>query len=36
MPLNPNPGLVVFAKEDDEGMIFVNVAYGTHPKKHRL
>ena len=32
----PRPGLIVSTKEDDEGMIFVNVAYGTSQKTDRL
>ena len=32
----PRPGLIVLTKEDDEGMIFVSVAYGTSPKTDRL
>ena len=31
----PRPGLIVSTKEDDEGMIFVNVAYGTSQKTDR-
>lgn len=32
----PRPGLIVFTKEDDDGMIFVSVAYGTSQKTNRL
>ena len=32
----PRPGLIVSTKEDDEGMIFVSVAYGTSQKTDRL
>jgi hypothetical protein len=32
----PRPGLVVLVKEDDDGMIFVSVAYGTSKKTDRL
>lgn len=32
----PRPGLLVVVKEDDEGRIFVGVAYGTSQKTHRL
>jgi len=30
------PGLIVATKEDDEGMIFVSVAYGTSQRTNRL
>lgn len=32
----PRPGLIVSTKEDDEGMIFVSVAYGISQKTDRL
>ena len=32
----PRPGLIVSTKEDDEGLIFVSVAYGTSQKTNRL
>jgi hypothetical protein len=32
----PRPGLVVLVKEDDDGMIFVSVAYETSKKTDRL
>jgi len=32
----PRPGLVVLVKEDEVGMIFVSVAYGTSKKTDRL
>ena len=32
----PRPGLIVSTKEDDEGKIFVCVAYGTSQKTNRL
>jgi hypothetical protein len=32
----PRPGLVVSTKQDDEGMNFVSVAYGTSQKTDRL
>ena len=32
----PRPGLIVSTKEDDEGKIFVSVAYGTSQKTNRL
>jgi hypothetical protein len=32
----PRPGLVISTKEDDDGMIFVCVAYGTSKKTDRL
>jgi len=32
----PRPGLIVSVKEDNEGLIFVNVAYGTSQKTDRL
>lgn len=32
----PSPGLIVSTKEDDEGIIFVSVAYGTSQKTDRL
>ena len=34
--LKPRPGLIVSTKVDDEGMIFVSVAYGTSQKTDRL
>lgn len=30
------PGLIILVKEDDDGMIFVSVAYGTSKKTDRL
>jgi hypothetical protein len=32
----PRPGLIVSVKEDNEGLIFVSVAYGTSQKTNRL
>jgi hypothetical protein len=32
----PRPGLITSTKEDDEGRIFVSVAYGTSQKTDRL
>ena len=32
----PHTGLIVSTKEDDEGMIFVSVVYGTSQKTDRL
>jgi hypothetical protein len=32
----PRPGLIVSTTEDEEGMIFVSVAYGTNQKNDRL
>lgn len=32
----PRPGLIVSTKEDDEGKIFISVAYGTSQKTNRL
>jgi hypothetical protein len=32
----PRPGLLISTKEDDQGMIFVSVAYGTSQKTDRL
>ena len=32
----PRPGLIILVKEDDDGMIFVSVAYGTSKKTDRL
>jgi len=32
----PRPGLIVSTKEDDDSMIFVDVAYGTNQKTDRL
>lgn len=32
----PRPGLIILTKEDDQGMIFVSVAYGTSQKTDRL
>lgn len=32
----PRPGLITSTKEDDEGRIFVSVAYGTSQKTNRL
>ena len=32
----PRPGLIVSTTEDDEGKIFVSVAYGTSQKTNRL
>ena len=32
----PRPGLIISTKEDDQGMIFVSVAYGTSQKTDRL
>ena len=32
----PRPSLIILTKEDDQGMIFVNVAYGTSQKTDRL
>lgn len=32
----PRPGLIVSTKEDDEGKIFVSVAYGTSQRTNRL
>ena len=32
----PRPGLIVSTKEDNEGKIFVSVAYGTSQKTNRL
>jgi hypothetical protein len=32
----PRPGLIVSTKVDDEGMIFVSVAYGSSQKTDRL
>ena len=32
----PRPGLIISTKEDDQGMIFVSVAYGTSQKTNRL
>ncbi|MEY4712809.1 MAG: hypothetical protein RIS88_2259 [Pseudomonadota bacterium] len=32
----PRPGLIVSTKEDDEGKIFIRVAYGTSQKTNRL
>ena len=32
----PRPALIISTKEDDEGMIFVSVAYGTSQKTDRL
>ena len=32
----PRPGLIIATKEDNEGMIFVSVAYGTSKKTDRL
>jgi hypothetical protein len=32
----PRPGLIVATKLDDEGMLFVSVAYGTSQKTSRL
>ena len=32
----PRPGLIASTKEDDEGKIFVNMAYGTSQKTDRL
>jgi hypothetical protein len=32
----PRPGLIVLTMQDDEGMIFVSVAYGTSQKTDRL
>jgi hypothetical protein len=32
----PRPGLIVSTKEDDEGVIFVSVAYGTSQKTDPL
>jgi hypothetical protein len=32
----PRPGLIISIKEDNEGMIFVSVAYGTSQKTDRL
>ena len=32
----PRPGLIVSTKVDDEGMIFLSVAYGTSQKTDRL
>jgi hypothetical protein len=32
----PRPGLIVSTKQDNEGMIFVSVAYGTSQRTNRL
>lgn len=32
----PRPGLILVTKEDDEGRVFVSVAYGTSQKTDRL
>lgn len=32
----PRPGLIISTKEDDEGRLFVSVAYGTSQKTNRL
>jgi len=32
----PRPGLIILVKQDDDGMIFVSVAYGTSKKTDRL
>jgi hypothetical protein len=32
----PRPGLIALTKEDDQGSIFVSVAYGTSQKTDRL
>ena len=32
----PRPGLIILTIDDDEGMIFVSVAYGTSQKTDRL
>lgn len=32
----PRPGLIISTKQDDDGMIFVSVAYGTSQKTDRL
>jgi hypothetical protein len=32
----PRPGLITLTKEDDEGRLFVSVAYGTSQKTDRL
>ena len=32
----PRPGLIISTKEDDQGVIFVSVAYGTSQKTDRL
>jgi hypothetical protein len=32
----PRPGLITLTKEDDQGSIFVSVAYGTSQKTDRL
>ncbi len=32
----PQPGLILSTKEDDEGRIFIRVAYGTSQKTDRL
>ena len=32
----PRPGLIISVKEDNDAMIFVNVAYGTSQKTNRL
>ena len=32
----PRPGLILSTKEDDEGKIFIRVAYGTSQKTDRL
>lgn len=32
----PRPGLIIATKEDDEGNLFVSVAYGTSQKTDRL
>lgn len=31
----PRPGLIILTQEDDQGMIFVSVAYGTNQKTDR-
>lgn len=32
----PRPALILITKEDDEGLLFVSVAYGTSQKTHQL
>ena len=32
----PRPGLITLVKQDEAGMIFVSVAYGTSKKTHQL
>ena len=32
----PRPALIVATKEDDDGLVFVSVAYGTSQKTNRL